>query len=179
MSEGAVTTPIDGIFFEAMFVRALVPSGAFLEELRDAGLDCESLEPHYPMELWNRCLDIARRHTYAQSSEEEGMRRLGADLIRGYYSTLIGRVNNTAMQILGMERTLERVPRVLQTLLPSLEVELDQEAPKRWRLVLRHRGLVAEFWAGMIEAGARPFDVPFNAEVSERSPDHCVLRLTY
>jgi len=163
--------------FEALFVRSLVPEGPFLEELCEAGFDPARLEAHYPLELWPRCLEIARRHLHPDLPRGLGMRALGTVFIKGYYATTIGRVNVAAMPLRGLERTLERVPRVLQLYVPSLEVQLEQEEPGRWRLELAGPGMDPDFCAGMIEAGAEPFAVPFSAEVIERAPERCVLLL--
>lgn len=179
MEEGEAQPTVDSGLFEALFVRALDPRRAFLRELRQAGFNPARLELRYPLELWPRCLEIARRHVHPTLPHEEAMRALGTEFIKGYYATRIGRVNVAAMPLLGLERTLERVPRVLQLYVPSLEVALEQLEPGRWRLELREAILDPDFCAGMIEAGAEPFEVPFTVEVLERTPESAVLELRY
>ena len=179
MEEGEEKPTIACSLFEALYVRALAPDGDFLEELLQAGFNPAHLEPRYPVELWPRCLEIARRHVHPSLSHELGMRALGALFIKGYYATTIGRVNVAAMPLLGLERTLGRVPRVLQLHAPVLETKLEQQGPGLWRLELTGPGFDPDFCAGMIEAGAEPFEVPFAVQVVERGPDCCVLELRY
>src|SRR5690606_14822196 len=145
--------------------------------LHHAGFDPSRLEARYPVDLWPRCLEIARRHLHPDLPRELGMRTLGTLFIKGYYATTIGRVNVAAMPLLGLERTLERVPRVLQLYVPALEAKLEQDGPGRWRLEVAGPGMDPDFCAGMIEAGAEPFEVPFAAEVIDRRPERCVLLL--
>lgn len=179
MEEGEEEQTIACSLFEALYVRALTPDGDFLEALCEAGFNPSKLQSHYPLELWPRCLEIARRHLHPNLSRELGMRALGALFIKGYYATTIGRVNVAAMPLLGMERTLRRVPRVLQLHAPALEAHLEQEGPGLWRLELVGPGFDPDFCAGMIEAGAEPFEEPFAARVIERGHERCVLELRY
>lgn len=179
MGAGGETPTIDCALFEALYVRALVPEGAFLQELRDAGFDPADLKTRYPLELWPRCLEIARRHLHPDLPHGEGMRALGGLFIKGYYTSSIGKVNVAAMPLLGLERTLERVPRVLQLHVPVLDARLAKMEAGRWRLELRGPGFDPDFCAGMIEAGAEPFEVPFAAEVVARGDAWCELELRY
>lgn len=168
---------VDCSLFEALYVHALTPRDGFLEELQRAGFNPARLEPSYLLEVWPRCLEIARRHVHPDLPRELGMRALGALFIKGYYSTPIGKVNMAAMPLLGLERTVARVPRVLQLYAPSLEAKLEPQEPGRWRLELSGPGFDPDFCAGMIEAGAEPFEIPFGVEVAERGHERCVLEL--
>lgn len=178
MRDATAVSTTEGSSFEAMFVRSLSPKGAFLEELQRAGFDPARMQPRYPTELWHRCLEIARKHVHPDLKPEQGMRELGTLFMKGYYATIIGKVVSAAMPLLGLERTLARVPRAWQASQPTLGFDLEKEAPGQWRIVLREPGIIPDFCAGMLEAGAEPVGVPVKVEVLERGPLHCVLRLT-
>ena len=167
----------EGSAFEAMFVHVLQPTGTFARELAEAGFDPGRMVARYPSSVWYRCLDIGRRHTFPELPPAEGFRMLGRSFMEGYFTTLIGKVVSAALPLYGLQRTLDRLPRVWKGSQPTTEVTVAKEGPHAWRVTLNSPGVIPEFSAGVLEAAAKPVGEKLSVEVVERSPLHCVLRV--
>lgn len=176
-SSSAAPATTEGSAFEAMFVHVLQPSGSFLRELKEAGFDPTLMQARYPSPVWYRCLDIARRHTFPDLPPPEGFRMLGRSFMEGYFRTLIGKVVSAALPLYGLQRTLDRLPRVWKGSQPTTEVTVVKDGEHAWRVTLYSPGVIPEFSAGVLEAAAAPVGEKLTVEVAERSPSHCVLRV--
>lgn len=161
--------------FEGLFVRALQPKGAFLEELKARGYDPAAPALRYPTAVWHACVDVARRHVFGALPEQEGFRKLGNLFMEGYYQTLIGKVVGAAIPLLGPERSLQRIPRTWKASQPALGVEVEKQGERHYHVTLREKGMLADFCAGLLESGANPAGARVSIDVVERGPDHCVL----
>lgn len=175
VSEASGTT--EGSAFEALFVHVLQPTGAFALELAEAGFDPDWMQARYPSAVWYRCLDIGRRHTFPGLPPAEGFRRLGQAFMEGYFRTLIGRVVSAALPLYGLQRTLDRLPRVWKGTQPTTEVTVVKDGEHAWHVTLNSPGVIPEFSAGVLEAAAAPVGAKITVEVVTRSPLHCVLRV--
>lgn len=161
--------------FEAMFVHVLQPTGTFARELAAAGFEPGRMEARYPSSVWYRCLDIGRRHTFPDLPIPEGFRMLGRSFMEGYYRTLIGKVVSAALPLYGLQRTLDRLPRVWKGSQPTTEVTVEKDGARAWRVTLNSPGVIPEFSAGVLEAAAAPVGEKLSVDVVARSPLHCVL----
>ncbi len=185
MSPGAQPPPSAGSMthhavFEGMFHRALHPTGAFADALRDAGYDLSRPLPRYPTHIWHACLEVARRHAFGSLPEAEGYRRMGHRFIEGWFETIIGKLIAVGLPLLGPERALERTPRSWSAAQPDLKVELRKVAARHWEATLREHGVLPDFCAGLLEASARVAGAPgASVTVRERGPDHCVLEVRW
>lgn len=108
------------------------------EKLRAAGLDLsKKFAPAYPAAQFYPWLIIAARHRFPKLSEEEACREVGRlAVIVGMKSTFLGRAALTAMQLLGVRRSLKRIgssfkhgnnyieAKVVELGLTSMEVQL-------------------------------------------------------
>lgn len=170
-----VESTTDFANFEGLFTRALDPDPGFADELRSAGFDLSHPEPRYPTRIWHACLEIARRRTFPALSRDEGFRRLGHLYIEGFFETILGKVIAVAMPILGVQRTIPRIPRMWKSAQPTMQIDLQKSGEKEWTLSLREPGMLPDFCAGLIEAAATPTREKVAVEVKERSDDHCIL----
>jgi uncharacterized protein (TIGR02265 family) len=139
--------------FEGMFVRALQPQGAFLEELRRLGYDPQKPEPAYPTELWIKSLEVAQRHRYPGTAPSQCLRQLGRDFARGFLDTLVGKVIGVGLPLLGPVRALKRLPSYVTTTRNDVSVAVVAEADRRIRMRVADPFPVPEFFAGIIEVG--------------------------
>jgi uncharacterized protein (TIGR02265 family) len=172
-SEGEAIT--QGSAVEGMFVRALQPTGAFADELRAVGVDVKRLEPTYPTRVWQASLEVARRHTAAGLSENEGYRQLGHRFIGGFFDTLVGKMIAIGLPILGPDKMLQRLARTWASAQPDLKVQTLQNAAHDWRITLGGPRISADFCAGILQGGLSRTGVTPDVRVLERSEEHCVL----
>lgn len=169
-----------GTVFEALFVRALKPSGRFAEELRAAGYD-PAVPPRaeYPTQVWRRCAEVARRHTFPQLPAAEGERRLGNLFIEGFLQTLAGKMLGATLPLLGPDTLLQKLPRAWVSSQPNLTVTTARVGERHWTVTLREEGILAEHCAGLLEGILRRARVTPELTVVERSGSHCVLAVRW
>lgn len=163
--------------FEAMFSRALQPDAAFKAELRAAGFDLDAPKPRYPTPVWHACLEIARRRTFPDLPPEQGFHRLGLLYMQGLWQTILGKMFSAAMPLLGLDRSMARVPKMWKASQPNMDITTTKIADGDWRVTLREEGMLADFCAGLLEGGAAPVGVDVKATVLERSHNHCVIAI--
>ncbi|HZI16733.1 MAG TPA: DUF2378 family protein [Myxococcus sp.] len=185
MSKGAPSPPSAGsttshAVFEGLFHRALHPTGAFADALREAGYDLKRPQSRYPTHVWHACLEVARRHAFGSLPEAEGYRRMGHRFIEGWFETIIGKIIAVGLPLLGPERALERAPRTWSAAQPDLKMELRKQAERHWEATLREQGVLPDFCAGLLEGSARVAGAPAaSVTVRERGLDHCVLEVRW
>lgn len=128
----------EGSMFEGLFVRALgvEPSSHFAAELRATGFDPSEVRPHYPMQVWTACLDLAWRHLYPESSRDEAWVRLGRRFIEGYFQTIIGGAIGAVLPFMSVARFVERIPWFLRTGLGGSSAEADLIGPRSATLTM-------------------------------------------
>ncbi len=143
-------------FFEALFIKGLRVDGVLKDKLRDVGLDLANLQPSYPREMFDRCLETTVEHLYPTVPRPAAYRQLGGRFVEGFRHTLLGSVVMAVFPMLGPDRVLRRLAQshglagdVGGTTLVPLE-------PNRYRF--EYRGPTAsgrpqhEFVAGIFEA---------------------------
>lgn len=165
--------------FEGLFVRALKPQGAFADELRAAGYDPANPQLRYPSRVWSACLEIARRHTFPDLPQEEGLRRLGYVFMDGYFQTLLGRMAGVALPLIGPDVALQRAPRNWAMVNPQARLEVKKEGERHYTATLHERGALPDFCAGLLETSGRRTKADVTVRVVERHPDYCVFDLRW
>lgn len=111
--------------FEGLFNRALHVEGALKEQLRAAGFDLDRPEARYPVEVWERCVDLACAHRFPGVPRGEAWRRMGRIFIEGYFNTLVGKIIATALPFLGPKSFVDKSPRFITTGLEGADVWLE------------------------------------------------------
>ena len=137
--------------FEGMFVRALQPTGAFLEALRETGFDPVAMEATYSVEVWTACLTIARRQVYPSLSEEAGDRALGRRFADGFLSTIVGRMVAVTLPIIGLARMLDRLPRYVSMGRSDLVIQTAKVGETQRKLTFINGTPMPHFMAGALE----------------------------
>jgi uncharacterized protein (TIGR02265 family) len=95
--------------FEGMYLKGLHADAALTAKLREAGFDPNRMEPAYPPEVMDRCLEAAADHLYPGQPRAEAYRRLGERFVAGFRETLVGSVIMAVFPVLGADRLLGRV----------------------------------------------------------------------
>ena len=146
------TSTAQGSMFEALFTRALKPTGAFADELRVTGYDPQHPQPQYPTQIWVACLAVARRHAFAQLDEAGAYRAMGKRFTESFLDTLAGKVVAVALPFLRPESFLKRLPRYLT--MGRSDVTWEVRLEEKGHLVAGMRDPFAvppDFLGGIIE----------------------------
>ncbi|MBF5045212.1 DUF2378 family protein [Aggregicoccus sp. 17bor-14] len=170
---------IQGSAVEGLYVRALKPTGAFEEELRQVGVDVKRLEATYPLPVWYAAMRVALRHVAPHLPEEQGYRLLGDRFIAGFFDTLVGKLVAVGVPLLGPDKTLERLARTWSAAQPTLRAETRKVGDGLWQVTLQQAGVLPDFCSGILEAGLSRANVKPQATVLERSYDHCVIQVRW
>lgn len=142
--------PIPASTFEGLYVRALKPSGELLRELTAAGFNPGRMEPTYPPELWERCIEIARRHTFPGLAREEADERLGRRFNQGFFETLLGSLIKVSIPIVGFNGVVSRLPRTAPTAFPGIQVAVSPRAAGGFTVELWNSPVSGAFARGVL-----------------------------
>lgn len=159
---------MDSSVFEGLFVRALKPTGAFLEDLKRVGVDPARLEPKYPEATFRAALDLACRHAYPELAQEAAWHRLGADVIAGYFTTILGRIAAGLVPAVGVEGSLKRLQFLWSAPQPAMRIQAERTGERDWKVTFENAHLPADFVAGVLEAGLSRSGTKVQARTTER-----------
>lgn len=160
-----------GSFFEGLFVRALGARGALADALRTVGVDVRHLQSSYPIEVWNDALEVAWKQCYPHLDRESAYRELGRQLAYGFIRTLVGKVVDVSLPLLGPERFVQRIPSLSRLDTFDYEVEVERLGERRYRVSYRQDpDAKPDFMAGLFEVGLRRAGVEPTVVVTMRGP---------
>ena len=147
---------IEAALFEGMFVRAMQPDPAFKAELKELGFDLDRIRSRYPVEVWRRSLEAARRRLFGERPEERGYRALGNLFVEGYFETIIGKILSVPLSLVNPEKVIQRMPKTWRTARSDIQIDPPvQEGPQRWRVRFRDSNPLPGFMAGIIEGASQ------------------------
>ncbi|MFZ5439319.1 MAG: DUF2378 family protein [Myxococcota bacterium] len=128
-----------------------------VERLRAAGLDLtRKLAPAYPAAQFYKWLLIVSRHRFPGMSDEEASREVGRlAVMRGMQSTLIGRAALTAMQLLGVRRSLKRLGSSFKHGNNYIEAKVTELGPTSMEIQLGPLVGPPGYYEGVLEEGPR------------------------
>ena len=156
--------------FEALFTRALEPTGAFADALRAVGYDLEHTQPQYPTSVWVASLAVTRQHAFANLDDAAAYRAIGERFMGSFLDTLAGKVVAVALPFLGPQAFLKRIPRYLTMGRSDLRWEVQLEEPKRLVAHLHDPYSVpAHFLAGIIDKAMKLIRAPAEIRVVPKS----------
>jgi uncharacterized protein (TIGR02265 family) len=162
--------------FEGLFVRGLAPNGQLMQALRAEGYEPKCPEMDYPVQVWKRCVALARDLVYGELGDADAYRLLGRKLTEGFADTLVGRVAAVALPMIGAARVVERLPRYLVMMgRPDLDVQLIPQGERARRVSIPDIHNRPEFIAGALEVALERAHVQPIITVEERS--HLGFRL--
>ena len=162
--------------FEGLFVRGLEPNSQLARALGAEGYDPRCPEIDYPVQVWKRCVALARDLAYGELSDADAYRILGRKLTQGFADTLVGRVAAVALPMIGPARVVERLPRYLAMMgRPDLEVQLVSVGERARRITIPDTHNRPEFIAGALEVALERAHVQPIISVEDRS--HLGFRL--
>lgn len=169
-----------GSFFEGLFVRALAAEGAFADALRTVGVDVRRLQPRYPIEVWNEALEVAWRHRYSHLDREAAYRELGRQLAHGFSRTLVGKVVDVSLPLLGPERFVQRIPSLSRLDSFEYHVRVEPLGERRFRVSYREDpDAKPDFMAGLFEVGLRKTGAEPVVVVTMREPTGFDLEMSW
>ena len=156
--------------FEGLFVRGLEPNSQLSRGLGAEGYDPRCPEVDYPVQVWKRCVALARDLVYGELGDADAYRMLGRKPTEGFSDTLVGRVAAVALPMIGPARVVERLPRYLAMMgRPDLEVQLVPMGERARRVSIPDMHNRPEFIAGALEVALERAHVQPIITVEERS----------
>ena len=156
--------------FEGLFVRGLEPNSQLAQGLRSEGYEPKCPEVDYPVQVWKRCVALARDMVYGQLGDAEAYRLLGRKLTEGFADTLVGRVAAVALPMIGATGVVQRLPRYLSMMgRPDLEVRLISVGDRARRVSIPDMHNRPEFIAGALEVALERAHVKPCISVEDRS----------
>lgn len=122
------------------------------EVLRLCGDGRAGLAAEVPVERFRALLELLAARHFPGLPRNEQLLRVGASLLDGYRSTLLGNVQLAALPLLGPEGILKRAPDMVARTTNFGTRTAEQRAPRDW--VLRFRGvpLPGDYYLGMLGA---------------------------
>jgi uncharacterized protein (TIGR02265 family) len=168
---------------EALFGRAFrgEVSERCRARLRQAGIDLERpLLPAYPIAVWLAALEITVSEVFPELPREEGYRRVGARLLRGYVQTFMGRANFSLLRLLGPVRALERLSAHLRANNNFQETRLTQVGPREFSLWINTAVTEPAYYEGLLQAALEEVGAPCpRVSAGARTDDGCTYRVTW
>jgi uncharacterized protein (TIGR02265 family) len=169
-----------GSFFEGLFVRALEAQGALADALRAVGVDVGQLQPSYPVEVWNEALEVTWRQRFAHLDRAAAYRELGRRLAQGFSRTLVGKVVDVSLPLLGPDRFVQRIPSLSRLDSFEYQVEVARLGERHYRVSYREDpDAKPDFMAGLFEEGLRKTGIAPTVEVARREPREFDLELRW
>jgi uncharacterized protein (TIGR02265 family) len=160
-----------GTFFEGLFVRALEADGALADALRAVGVDVRRLQASYPIEVWNEALEVAWRQRLAHLDREAAYRELGRQLAVGFSRTLVGKVVDVSLPMLGPDRFVQRIPSLSRLDTFEYKVDVTRLGERHYRVSYREDpDAKPDFMAGLFEEGLRRTGMAATVAVTLRVP---------
>jgi uncharacterized protein (TIGR02265 family) len=162
--------------FEGLFVRGLEPNIQLARALSAEGYNPRCPEVDYPLQVWKRCVALARDIVCGELADADAYRFLGRKLTEGFCDTLVGRVAAVALPMLSPSRVVERLPRYLAMMgRPELDVQILPLGERTRRITVPDAHNRPEFIAGAMEIALERAHVQPIISVEERS--HLGFRL--
>lgn len=169
-----------GSFFEGLFVRALAAEGAFADALRTVGVDVRRLQPRYSIEVWNEALEVAWKHRFPHLDREAAYRELGRELAYGFTRTLVGKVVDVSLPLLGPERFIQRIPSLSRLDSFEYHVKVERLGERRFRVSYwEDPDAKPDFMAGLFEVGLSKTGVEPVVVVTMRGPTGFELEVSW
>lgn len=138
---------------EGLYVHGVPPSEALTARLEGCGFHARKMEPEYPAEVFNACLDAARTLLFPGLAPAAGFHELGALQVKGLRSTLVGTVLLSGAQLLSPERMMRQVPRLFRVDSTPCVISVHEERPGVWVASFREDPTMnCDYIAGIVRA---------------------------
>jgi len=180
----AATAPaehlVQSLHFEALFVRGLQVDAALAADLRAAGFDPAQPQVRYPERVFKACVVAAHRRLYPAQREAEAHRELGRIFLRGFRTTLVGRVVGAMLPLMGPVRLLGRMPEYLRLGDAVLTVKVETLGQCDYRLDCTHSGqAMPHLVTGIVEEALLLTNTAATLEPRVLSPTRFELRVRW
>ena len=171
---------VQSLHFEALFVRGLQVDAALAADLRAAGFDLAQQQVRYPERVFKACVDAAHRRLYPGQREAEAHRELGRIFMRGFRTTLLGKVICAMLPLMGPVRLLGRMPEYLRLGDAVLTVKVETLGQCDYRLDCTHSGQTLPYLVtGIVEEALLITSTTATLEPRVLSPTRFELRVRW
>jgi uncharacterized protein (TIGR02265 family) len=151
-TDGGAQRLIKHVSVEAMLKGLRVEEGSaeWPEVLRLCGDGKGGLASEVPVEHFRQLLLLLADARFGHLPLAERLARVGASLLAGYRTTLLGQVQLAALHLVGPERFLRKAPDIVGRTTNFGARSSEERAPRDW--VVRFRGvpLPGDYYLGML-----------------------------
>lgn len=147
--------PIPRRNLEGLFRHALNAKGPFLERLVAAGYDPTGQVEGYSLEVYRRCLEIARTTVFPDKPVDDAYRLLGRAWFDGFTQTRVGKVLLVIARLVGPERIITRIPVYVKAGREDVEASVRALGPRHWCITVFDVSPTPMMTAGIMEGVMR------------------------
>lgn len=140
---------------EGLFRHALNARGEFLERLVAAGYDPTGQVERYSLEVYRRCLEIARTTVFPDKPVDDGYRLLGRAWFDGFTQTKVGKVLLVIARLVGPDRIITRIPVYVKAGREDVEASVRAIGPGHWCITVTDVSPTPMMTAGIMEGVMR------------------------
>ncbi|MDY7228500.1 DUF2378 family protein [Hyalangium rubrum] len=123
------------------------------QALRDVGLDLSRpLLPAYPMEVLEKCMEVAAQRLYRGVPQEVALRALGELQVDAFTRTLVGRATLAAMRLFSVKMALDRLSRAWRNANNFVQTEVREINRDLYEVWVNEVGRFPEITLGIMSA---------------------------
>ncbi len=126
---------------------------ALKAHLKARGLDVAKLPPAIPVEIWSPHLVAMAVFSWPEESQEEALRLLGLNFIRGWKQTLMGSAVASLLRVVGPARTLTRLDRAFRTSDNFTRAETTLLDANTALITINEVQGLPSYWVGILQGG--------------------------
>lgn len=148
-------------------------------ELKKAGLDVERLPPAIPAEEMKTYTAIVARTAFPDSQPVEQLQLLGASMIRGWQTGLLGSAASAMIRLIGPRRALNRLDRAFSTTNNFSKAITEFVGEKEALITITDVQDIPSYWLGIFEAGIELLGLQGTVIVEKHLPPAAVFRIRW
>lgn len=169
---------------EGLWKRALGPrvDANLRAALKAEGLDLDKnpLDPAFPAEKMHVWVSLTAKSLYPGDETNAGLRKLGADMFRGFVNTFVGKAMSAVMRVVGTRRSLERMERNFRSGNNYINAKFAPIDKGVIQLTLSDVNGLPAYYQGIIEEGGRATGASdMDSTYSHHADGSCVYRVTW
>jgi uncharacterized protein (TIGR02265 family) len=168
---------------EAMLTAAnLKEDAAFNDQLKKALPDFAELmtQPEVPLETVNQAQLLAAKHLFPNLQADLALAQLGSLSFEGFRQTNIGKILLAALNVWGIERTIQNIPQVFNGVVRYGTRTVKKIGDKHYHLTLEDTPNHLPFVIGIISKALKTEEVTYlGIDIVSEEPNKVILGITW
>lgn len=149
------------------------------QHLKARGLDVDKLPPAIPVATWSPHLIAIAVFTWPNVAQDEAMRLLGLNFIRGWKDTLMGSAVAALLRVVGPARTLARLDRAFRTSDNFTRAETTLLDANTALITVNEVQGVPTYWIGILQGGLEVLGREGEVTIERVTLPSATLRVTW